>query len=193
MLQLSKTAWKILSFLMTNPEKEYYLRELMRIIKSTPRPVQLALAKLEERKIIQSKPVANLKYYQVNKNHALYPELKKIIFKTTGLAGNLADKLATISGIKTAFIYGSFAKEEERADSDIDLFIIGEPNEDSILKIINQKESDFHREINYIIYDPTDYQKKKNNRDGFILDVLNNPKIFLIGGENDLQNNNRQT
>ena len=70
--------------------------------------------------------------------------------------------------------------------SDIDLFILGNVNESSIIKALNPIEKKVQREINYTIYNLKEYRSKKLSKDFFIKDVLKCPKIFLIGDENEL-------
>ncbi|MFH1304774.1 MAG: ArsR family transcriptional regulator, partial [Candidatus Omnitrophota bacterium] len=77
-------------------------------------------------------------------------------------------------------------KNESNAKSDVDLFILGNVDEDTLLPEINKLEETLHREINYSLYSRKDFAKKKNNKDSFIKDVIENKKIFLIGDENDI-------
>ena len=94
--------------------------------------------------------------------------------------------LEKFNGINQAFIYGSFAKREEREGSDIDLLIIGEVDEDKLIEEIGKLERKLQREINYTIYGKKDFNKKKKEGNSFILDILKEKKIFLIGDENGL-------
>ena len=109
-----------------------------------------------------------------------------MVFKTEGIKGRLQQELAKLKGIKAAFIYGSFAKEKERAGSDIDLFLLGNINEDELIAKISSLEKEFRREINYTIYTQGEFKKEQKNKNSFILEVINEPKIFLIGGPGDL-------
>ena len=83
-------------------------------------------------------------------------------------------------------VFGSFAKNTEHAASDIDLLLMGDINEDSLIREINNAEKMLKREINYTIYTADEFKKKKKAKDSFILDLLENPKIFLMGDKDDL-------
>jgi predicted nucleotidyltransferase len=109
-----------------------------------------------------------------------------MIFKTEGIKGRLEQELSGVKGIKAAFIYGSFAKDEERSDSDIDLFLIGDIDEDELISKISSLEKEFIREINYTIYTQREFKKEKKNKNSFVLEVIGDPKIFLTGGSSDL-------
>jgi predicted nucleotidyltransferase len=94
--------------------------------------------------------------------------------------------LEKFKGKSQTFIYGSFAKGEEREGSDIDLLIIGEVDEDKLIEEVGRLERKLQREINYAIYGKEDFNKKKKEGNFFILDILKEKKIFLIGDENGL-------
>ncbi|MCG2712767.1 MAG: nucleotidyltransferase domain-containing protein [Candidatus Omnitrophica bacterium] len=182
----SKTRSALFRLYFTNPEKNHYLRELERMLNIPVSMLRKELLSLKNSNIFNSNKKGNLSYYSINKEYPLYNELKNIVFKTIGIQGSLSTLLSPIKGIKTAFIYGSYAKSEDNAASDIDLFIIGKIAEVNLISKINTLEKKLKREINYSYYSIADFEQKKKNKDSFIMDVLKNKKIFLIGGNNDL-------
>lgn len=179
----SKARTALLRLYFTNPDKEYYLRELERILLTPVSIIRKELVGLEQTGLFMSSKKANLCYYSLNKEYPLYNELKAIVFKTVGIQGALSKILLSLQGIEVAFIYGSYAKDASNAKSDVDLFIIGDIDETSLLSEISSLEEALHREINYSIYSRKDFIKNKTNKDSFIVDVIKNPKIFLIGDE----------
>ena len=182
----SKTRQAIFRLYFSNPDKAFYLRGLERELDIPVSMLRKELIGLEKEGIFSSEKKGNLLYYSLNKNYPLFDELKSIVFKTVGIKANLVKLLSAIKGVETAFIYGSYAKNAENAKSDIDLFVIGSPNEDILLGKINKLEKALKREINYSIYSKADFEKKKTTKDSFIDDLLINKKIFLIGDENEL-------
>jgi predicted nucleotidyltransferase len=182
----SKARQAIFRLYFTNPEKSFYLRELERELDIPVSMLRKELIGLEKTGLFASSRKANLLYYSLNKTYPLYDELKNIVFKTVGIKGALSEVLSSLKGIEAAFIYGSYAKSEDNLKSDIDLFIIGAVDENRLIEIIKKAEKNFKREINYSLYSRKDFKKKKRQKDSFIEDVLENKKVFLIGGENDL-------
>jgi predicted nucleotidyltransferase len=148
--------------------------------------VHRELVKFKESGILNSENLGNFRFFFVNKKNPLFNELKQMIFKTEGIKGRLEQELSGVKGIKAAFIYGSFAKDEERSDSDIDLFLIGDIDEDELISKISSLEKEFIREINYTIYTQREFKKEKKNKNSFVLEVIGDPKIFLTGGSSDL-------
>lgn len=182
----SKVRRELFRIYFTNPEQEYYLRELERMLGMPVSMIQRELRSLEKAGIFAFRKKGNLKYYYLNKNYPLFDEFKSIISKTIGVRGLITEILKKFKGLKVAFLYGSFAKNEEKAESDVDLFLVGDVDERQLVAEIARLEKKLKREINYTIYSPGEFHKKKQRRDGFIMDVMENPKIFLIGDKNEL-------
>jgi len=177
---------KIITLFYTNPEEKYYVRQLERLTGFPASNISSDLRRLNKDHLFNTEKVGNVLLYQINKEHPLYPELKNIIYKTTGLNEAIRDNLNSISNINVAVIYGSVAKEKERAGSDIDLLIIGTPDEDRLYNVISEIESHLNREVNFITYSPREWNKQVKDKNSFIMDILNNKLIFLIGDMNEL-------
>jgi len=188
----SKLRSRILRLYFSHPEKEYYLRELERLFKKPVAYVRRELLNLERAGLFISQFKGKERYFRLNKKYPLYQEIKKIVFKTVGVEGSLKKILKNIKNIKVAFIFGSYAKGTEDYLSDIDLMLIGAPDEDKLISPIRKLEEGIDREIYYHIYSPSDLKKKINQKDSFIENVLIGPKIFLIGDKNDLPRFNKQ-
>ena len=182
----SKLREELLVLYFTNPNRKYYLRELERMLNFSVGNIRRELIKLSKIGLFLSENKGNLVYYYLNQSYPLFKELKSIIFKTSGASKMLQNILEKFKGISQAFIYGSFAKGEEREDSDIDLLIIGKVDEDKLIEEIDKLERKLQREINYAIYEKEDFNKKKKEGNSFILDILKEKKILLIGDENGL-------
>lgn len=182
----SKIRQDLLTLFFTNPSQKFYLRELQRILGYSVGSIRRELLKFQEDKLFNTQKIGNLLYYSLNTGHPLFEELKSIVSKTVGVEGSLREILLSIKNIKISFIYGSFASEQLKGTSDIDLMVIGNPN----ISILNEKiaglEKRLKREINTTIYSWKEYKDKKGDKGGFILDLLENPKIMLIGKEDDL-------
>lgn len=185
-LSFTKNQTLILEIFFNHPEKSYYLRELARLIGKEPGVFQRDINKLVEKGILNSQYQARSRFFQLNKKHPLYRELKSVFLKTVGVVGKLKEILKDIQGIKTAFIFGSFAKEKEDSFSDIDLMLVGKPDEDLLISGISKLEGQIEREINYHIFSPRDWQKKLKEKNSFLENILSQPKIFLIGKKDDL-------
>lgn len=186
---LSKTQSEILGIFFTKPDKSYYIGELGRILNKKPGVFQRTLDKLVKDNILHSEYQGNLRYFRLNTKYIFFKELKSIIYKTTGIFGVLKKELSKIKNINFAFIYGSFAKGQQKPHSDIDLFIVGKVDENEIINIVDKMEKKFTREINYKILKLNALKKYIHKRDPFILNVLNEKKLFIVGDDDEFRKN----
>ena len=182
----SKIRQDLLALFFTNPSQRYYLRELQRQIGYSAGSIRRELLKFQKDDLFNTQMVGNLLYYSLNTKHPLFQELKMIVSKTVGMEGRLRSTLSSIHGISVAFIYGSYAKRKEKGSSDIDLMIIGNPDTSLLNEKIAELEKRLKREINPTLYSLEEYRRKKCTKSGFIMELLKNPKIMVVGKEDDL-------
>jgi predicted nucleotidyltransferase len=182
----SRIRIRLLTLFITHPKEEFYVRQIQKLTGENFNNIRRELKNLREAGIVNSTPRGNLKYFQINNTHPLYEDLKNIIYKTEG-SGNLICKvLKPIKGIKCAFIYGSISKGKERRGSDIDLMVISEANVNKIYSQISKAEGQLKREINVDVISPAEWLGRKQKNDSYIMDILKNKRIFIIGEEDDL-------
>ena len=182
----SRIRQDLLTLFFTNPSKRYYLRELQRMLGYSAGSIRRELLRFQKDNLFTTQKVGNLLYYRLNTTHPLFKELKSIVSKTVGVEGSLRKALSSVKKIKTAFIYGSFASKKQKADSDIDLMIIGNPDVSTLNEKISRLEKKLEREITITTYSRDEYKTKRKMKSGFILELLKNPKILLVGSEDDL-------
>lgn len=182
----SKIRRDLLTLFFSNPSQKYYLRELQRILGGSAGSIRRELLKFQKDNLFNTQKVGNLLYYNLNTGHPLFKELKAIVSKTVGIEGSLKNTLSSMKKIKIAFIYGSFGAGREKDTSDIDLMIIGDPDITLLNEMIAKLEKKLNREINITVYSVKEYIHKRQAQSGFVMDLLKNPKIMLIGKENDL-------
>lgn len=183
----SKIRQKVLGLFFTNPKSRYYVRQLQSMFQVSVGSLHRELKHLEEIGILKSERQGNLKFYLTNTDYPLFNELKGIVSKTIGVEGSLRKILKDIVGISVAFIYGSFASGKETERSDIDLFLIGEFDEDLLNKKLRSLEQYLAREITYTSMKKSEFKEEKQKKFKFLRMVLNEPKLFLLGDENELQ------
>lgn len=187
MRELTKNRAELLRLFFTNPEQSFYIQEIGRILGKKPGIFQRTLNNMEKEGILASEYRANARYFKANKEYPLYKELKSIVFKTVGVTGSLKEALKKVGNIKFSFIYGSYAKAKENYLSDIDFVVIGNPNEDSLIKELDKLEEVLNREINYKLYSLKDLKKEIKEKEPFLSEILRDKKIMIIGEENELR------
>ena len=183
----SKTRINILKLFVFNPKKEYYVREIERLIKTSFDLVRRELIHLETIGLLKSRVSGKQKYYTLNMEHMLFPEFKSMILKTAGIGDIIQGAIKNRNDILIAFIYGSYAKNAESLESDIDLFVIGDILSTDLQQSVSEVESQTKREINPTVYSPKEFKEKYKAKNHFVLSVIKEPKIFLKGDEDGLR------
>jgi predicted nucleotidyltransferase len=183
----SRVRVEILSTFLMNPEKERYMREVARITGEDYKNVSRELRNLEEIGLLSSRNEGNLRFFGLNKGFVIYEELKSIFMKTKGAVEVLKEAVSRGREVDYAFIYGSFAMGTERAESDIDVMVIGGISLEGVLALLREPEETLSREINLSLYEVQEIKKRVKDHDPFIMEVLGGSKIMLIGDEDELR------
>lgn len=180
----SKAKRNLLKLLLTSPDREFYTREISRRTGEALNAVRRELGYLEKAGLVKSRQAGNRKYYSVVKEFPFYQELKKIIYATVGLGDYLRDRFKDSDQIELAFVYGSVARDEETERSDVDLFVVGEIDEDELHDIISQIEKDIGRVINYTLMSKAEFERRLKDNNPFVKRVIEEKKLVLKGNHN---------
>ena len=184
----SGTQQRVLAWLFGQPERSFYATELIGLAGAGSGAVQRELARLAQSGLVTARAVGNQKHYQANPQAPIYAELCGIVQKTVGLAEPLREALAPLaSRIHAAFVFGSVAKREDTASSDIDLMLVSDdltyPDLYAALEAASQR---LGRNVNPTLYTPEELAKRVKSKEAFATRVLGQPKLWLIGGEDAL-------
>lgn len=188
---LKNNKGNILNLFFKDSDKEYYLREIARNLDKEPSHFQKALNSLVKEGILKDERKGNLRFFKLNKNHPLYEELKRIIAKTLGIETVLKEAIKDIKGVEYAFVFGSIAKNKEYSESDIDLMLIGQVDQDILINKISELEKELRRTINEQTYYRDEIIEKLKEKNNFIARVFKEPKIILKGNLNELTGFNK--
>lgn len=181
----STTQQRVLGLLFGQPGRSFYANELMALTGGGSGAVQRELARLSLSGLVTQRVIGRQKHYQANPDAPIYAELCGIASKTMGLAEPLRQALAPLaSGIHAAFVYGSVAKRQDTASSDIDLMIVsdelGYPDLYTVLEDLTRQ---LGREVKPTIYSRLQWAQRAARGDGFLKRVLAQPRIWLIGDD----------
>jgi predicted nucleotidyltransferase len=185
----SRVQLRVLGLFMGGPSRSYQVREVIALVGSGRGAVQRELKKLTAAGILNVSTVGTRKVYQANSQSPIYDELSGLILKTVGLLEPLRKALKTFApNITLAFVYGSIAKGKDTAKSDIDLMIIGEEIAYSeIYGALQKAETSLLRPINPNLMNPAEWKKKVSNKNSFVSKILQQPKLFIVGTEDELK------
>jgi predicted nucleotidyltransferase len=183
------TQQRVLGALYGQPQRSFTVSELIASTGAGSGAVQRELAKLVASGLLTMRPLGTQKHYQADPAAPIHGELVGILQKTVGLAEPLRVALHPLSRkIVAAFVYGSIAKRSDTAASDIDLMIIsGKLGYADTLVALADVEEKLGRRINPTIYSPAELARRIKSGSAFVKRVLEQPKIWLIGGLDDLR------
>ncbi len=179
---------KALALFLLNPNKRYYFREAVRLLGDTPGSLHRELKSLTAAGILSVEQIGMQKFYRANPESPVFNELKSIAEKTFGIADVIRDVLRTEAEAKVdvAWIYGSVAGGQDTSSSDIDLMVIGNLSFRELVAILKPVEEQMQRPINPTLYSESEFQKKVQDENHFLSNVLKSDRLFVVGSEDDL-------
>ena len=187
-LLFGQTRGRILATLYDKPETTFFVRQLARHIGGSVGTVQRELATLTAAGLILRDDRESQVFYCANRAHPVFPEMHSLLAKTIGVFHMLLEALTPLADrIEYAFVYGSFAKGEEKTESDIDLMVTGEVTMDELLEQMSLVERQLNRPINPTIFARDELRTKIHSGNHFFKAVQGGPLVFLIGSENEFR------
>lgn len=178
---------KVLALLMMNPQKWLHLRELARLTGASAGTLKKELDALMAVGLLRLQRVGNQTQFSANVDHPVFPELSGLVRKTIGLRDVLTLALEPLSSqIEVAFVFGSMAKATEGPQSDVDLLVIGEATFGQIANAVYDAQLALAREVNPKVMSRGEWSEKKNAQNVFVKELMDKPKIFIVGSEHEL-------
>jgi predicted nucleotidyltransferase/DNA-binding HxlR family transcriptional regulator len=184
-----KARGALLALLYGHPDESFYYRQITRRLGNiSTGTLQRELETLSRLGLVDRTTVGNQVFYRANRNHPVFSELRALVAKTVGAIQVLREALASIADrISIAFIYGSMARGQEKAESDIDLLIVGKVTLEDVLGSVSNIELSLGRSVNPTVYSSAEFKAKLASGNHFLNSVARGEKIFLIGDENELR------
>jgi predicted nucleotidyltransferase len=183
-----QTRRRVLGLLFARPDRALHLRQIARDTGTAVSAVQREVNSLAEAGLLTRSQAGRQVNYQANRSSPVFSELRAFIMKTVGMADVLVEALAPLADqIEVAFVYGSCARGEETAASDVDVLIIGlDPDVIAINVALSDTGLNLGREINPVIMTAAEFRRRLTEGDHFLNAVTASPLIFLIGDEHEL-------
>ena len=181
----TKGQQKVLALFFGQPDRSFYLREVVRLADMGIGVISRELGKLADAGLLVESKQGNQNHYQANKSSPIFNELRAIVKKTFGIKGLLKAAIAPLlPQLEQAFIYGSVAKGEDHAGSDVDVMLVGNDlSYSEIMQLLDSIEEQLQRPINPTIFSPVEFAERLAEGQNFLSKVMELPRIDLLHSE----------
>ena len=178
----------VLSATLLQPEHWWFLTELAGHLGVTPSSLQRELESLVRAGLLLRRQDGRRTYFKANIDSPIFPELRGLLDKTTGIVPALRDALNKFGNrIELAMLYGSVARGDEHAKSDVDLMVVGTLGQIDLLPILRKLEDRSRREVNVTLFSLEEFRRKRIANDHFLSTVLKGKTITLKGVLHELE------
>lgn len=185
MLFVSKVRIKALKHFMMNPTTPIHLRGAVREFKEEINAVRRELIRLEEMGLVRMDAQANRKYFKLNTDHPFLSELLGMFHKTYGFGGEIVQNAKRLGSVEFAVLTESYTKGIFIGDQVLDFAIVGTIDMDLLGQIIKKYEDQTGKEIHYTVLKPSEFQIRKRRKDDFIMNMLVQDIVMLVGSRDD--------
>jgi len=182
----SRARAEIFRLLFSGTGEELHVRAIGRRCGLNDSTIRQELRKLLRLDLVHSRKDSNRVYYRAKSENPLYPEIRNLVLKTSGLADVLKPAMKD-KRIRAAFVFGSIARGEEKAGSDVDVMVIGGLGLRDLSGLLSGIEERIGREINPHVLQEDEFQKRLQATEHFVTSVMESPKIFIIGSQDELE------
>lgn len=177
---------QLLATLMLRSDERFHVRELARMTRISAGSIHRELKAMAESGLLLRERVGNQVFYQANQACPIYEELAAIFRKTIGLAALLREALTEASGrIDLAFVFGSMASGQQTPASDVDVLVLGDVSLAEVVKALSPLQATLGRDVNPVAMTVARYSRELGRQDRFATRVLHEPKVFMIGNEDE--------
>ncbi len=183
----SKARQRLLAYYFTNPTARHHLRGLAERLSIDPSNLSKELGRLERDGLFRSEVSGRQKYFQLNREYALFDEVRSIVAKTVGAVPLIAQSLKKIEGLEEAYLFGSFARNQQDATSDIDVLVIGAPRSEALAESVGKLERQLGREVNYTVLTRKEFDSRRTRKDAFLENVWHNKRVSLVAPHEKVQ------
>jgi predicted nucleotidyltransferase len=179
---------RVLAVFFSTPDRSFYANEVIALAQSGTGAVQRELAGLSEAGLLTVRKQGNQKHYQANADAPVFAELRGLVLKTMGVADVLRAALAPLAGqIEQAFVYGSVARQQDTAHSDVDLMVVSASlGYGELFGALEAATQTLGRTVNPTLYTPEEIARRTLQDNAFVTRVLQQPTVWLIGKQEEL-------
>lgn len=182
-----RTRSALLALLYGHADESFYLRQLIREVGAGHGALQRELKHLTDMGLIVRRAQGNQVLFRANAHSPIFAEIKSLVTKTVGVHHAIRSALASLRpAVKIAFVYGSVARNQERAESDVDLMVLGNASFSEVVSALAPAQKVLGREINPTLFPTSEFRTKLAAGNHLLRSVMKEKKLFVVGTEDEL-------
>jgi DNA-binding transcriptional ArsR family regulator len=182
-LFISKVRVAIIKLFLAKPSDSFHVREISRRVGAEINAVRRELNRLEKIRFLKKNPRGNRLYYSVRPDFVLLDELYGMVAKDVGLGRDILNEKEELGKISFAVLAKPFVKGRVSKPSEVDLLLVGKVDAGKLERIIRREQERIGREINYTVLTPEEFGFRQRRKDTFLLSVLQQSWVVLLGSE----------
>ena len=170
----SQTRVKLLSTFLLNPEREYFIRELTRVLNEQINSIRRELENLRKIGLVKARHRNRKKYYRIDQDFFLYVDLRSLFSKVVQGESPLVNSVRNLANVELVLLAGAFCGTESK----VDLLIVGDVQRELIEALLLQDRN--LKDSKYSIFSKADFLYRLSLKDRFVTDILNDPRHLFI-------------
>jgi hypothetical protein len=183
---ISRVRVKVLELFFSKPNEMLFVREITREAHEEINAVRRELDRMTANGLLRSEDRSNRLYYAINKNYLFFPELLRMVTKSTGLGQRLYKMRRKLGDVRFLMFSGKFVQTDLSHRSEVDVLVVGDIVLAELEAIMKEEEKRLGHEISYTVLANDEFKFRKQRRDPFLMEVLYGTRIMIIGNEEDL-------
>ncbi|MBW7955676.1 hypothetical protein H3C66_02990 [Patescibacteria group bacterium] len=183
---ISRVRVRIMELFFNQPSEMFFVREITRQTREEINAVRRELERMLSAGILKSEERGNRLYYYLNRNYSFFPELLRMVKKSTGLGEKLIKHRKKLGTVKFIMFSGKFVQVDDSKQTEVDILVVGDIVMAELAALMGEEEEKIGREISYTVLPEDEFEFRKQRRDPFLMEVLYGTRVMVIGNEEEL-------
>ena len=183
---VSKVRIKLLQLFFFNPQDEYHVRGVVRLVEEEINAVRRELVRMEKAKMLKSERKGNRLYFALREEFVFYNEFRSLLHKEFGLGKAIIRNKNKLGDLKFALLTSIFVRKMRLPHDEVDLVVVGNVNLDVLNEVVKSQQEFVGREINYTVMSEEEFNLRRRRSDTFVSGLLKDTNVMLVGVEDNI-------
>ena len=181
----SEMQLELLGLLLLQPDRPWTQSDLTAALAAPVASVHRELARAAAAGLITRDATQRPHRYRARQDSPAYAPMRGLLELTVGVPERLREEFASLAGVRTATIHGSWARGDLRVDSDLDLLVVGDGVANGAVEAACQAGRALGREIDLTVVPAEEFRTQVKRGHPFFRGIIEGPHIDVIGSISD--------